>query len=782
MNAFFAALGRGVVRFRYLVVVIWILGTVVATASLPSLGSEVNNNNSAFLPNSAPSNQAADLAKPLLGSSSNSEVPVIAATTGSSLTAADQAAIARAKTQLAQVPTVISVTFLGQSADSRAVQLLVVSSVSNFDQSGGTTLINRLQSALAQSGFPSDLKVHLAGALATDVANQKQSQKQGNLVQSLSILFILVLLLLIFRALLAPFITLIPAVIVLLLSSALIGALGSAGLQISSVTQVLLIVLILGAGTDYGLFLVFRVREEIYRGRDPKDAVAVAVLRVGESISASAGTVIVALLSLFFATFGIYHDLGAPLAIGIAVMLLAGLTLVPALLAIFGRAVFWPTKVVKREASQGLWGRAAGRLVRKPALTLVIGVVIFGGLALAVTGFKPGGFGGQLTAPSGSNAALGNASLAAHFPQSSGNPTNVIMKFPTSVWQDPAPLVTATNGLQHTGSFKTLAGPLDPSGTALTPSQLTELHQQLGPPGALPTTPPAGSSVSLSAYNAYRATSRFISANGQIVQWEAGLTAGDPSSTSALHAVPTIRTQVTQVAHEAGATASGIAGEAPGLYDVSTVSDGDLRHIVPIAVLAIGIVLALVLRSLVAPLYLIASVVLSYLASLGLAVIAFITIGGQGGITFLLPFLMFIFLLALGEDYNILVMSRIREEAAHRPLREAVVTAVGATGPTVTSAGLVLAGTFAVLAIVGGSGSGGSQLQEIGFGLAVGILLDTFVVRTVLVPSTVALLGRWNWWPSSMGRRHPDEPTDAAPTVGSPDEVGDPATVAPSAR
>jgi RND superfamily putative drug exporter len=274
---------------------------------------------------------------------------------------------------------------------------------------------------------------------------------------------------------------------------------------------------------------------------------------------------------------------------------------------------------------------------------------------------------------------------------------------------------------------------------------------------------PPGSAIPAPTYNAYRATARFISADGRVVQWEAGLKAGDPSSTNALNAVPAIRTEVAHVAHAAGATANGVAGEAPGLYDVSSVSDGDILRIVPIAVLAIGIVLALVLRSLIAPLYLIASVVLSYLASLGIAVIAFIYVGGEGGITFLLPFLMFIFLLALGEDYNILVMTRIREEAAHRPLREAVVRAVGATGPTVTSAGLVLAGTFAVLALAGGSGSGGSQVRAIGVGLAVGILLDTFVVRTVLVPSTVALLGRWNWWPSAMGRRHHDEPTDAPP-------------------
>jgi RND superfamily putative drug exporter len=144
-------------------------------------------------------------------------------------------------------------------------------------------------------------------------------------------------------------------------------------------------------------------------------------------------------------------------------------------------------------------------------------------------------------------------------------------------------------------------------------------------------------------------------------------------------------------------------------------------------------------------------VALSYFAALGLAVLVFIEIGHGSGITFILPFLLFIFLLALGEDYNILVMTRIREEAHRYSLREAVSRAVGVTGTTVTSAGLVLAGTFAVFAIFGASGSGGSMIREVGFGLAAGVLMDTFVVRTVLVPCTAVLLGRWNWWPSRLG-------------------------------
>ena len=138
----------------------------------------------------------------------------------------------------------------------------------------------------------------------------------------------------------------------------------------------------------------------------------------------------------------------------------------------------------------------------------------------------------------------------------------------------------------------------------------------------------------------------------------------------------------------------------------------------------------------------------------------FIKLGGDKGIVFFLPFLMFIFLLALGEDYNILVMTRIREEAHRLPLREAVTKAIGVTGTTVTSAGLVLAGTFVVFGLVAGGGSGGSQFRDIAFGLALGILMDTFLVRTLLVPSTVVLLGRWNWWPSRVTM---DRPPSAGP-------------------
>ena len=233
-----------------------------------------------------------------------------------------------------------------------------------------------------------------------------------------------------------------------------------------------------------------------------------------------------------------------------------------------------------------------------------------------------------------------------------------------------------------------------------------------------------------------------------------------------MNAVPAIRAETTAVARSIGAADSAVGGEAPALYDISSISNSDLKHIIPIAILVIGLLLALVLRSLVAPLYLIASVGISYLAALGLSVLIFIKLGGSGGLVFFMPFLMFIFLLALGEDYNILVMTRIREEAHKLPLREAVARALERDRHH-GDVGRAGAGRH-----VPGAGRGrpaaaraASQIRDIGLGLALGILMDTFLVRTLLVPSTVVLLGRWNWWPSRLTVDEPDVPAAPPPAL-----------------
>jgi putative drug exporter of the RND superfamily len=751
IHAIFGGIGAFSVKFRWVVIAAWVIAAIAIPRFLPSLNSVTQGNNSAFLPASAPSEQAAQLAAPF-GTTNLVPVQVVAAVDQGTLTTAETAWLATLQHDLTTVPTVVSVRDLGRSADQQAEQLQVLSDVSQASQPDQTTLVNNIRHQITKAAPPAGLQVHLAGQIAINVDQQTKSGSTGNQVEFVSVIFILILLLLIFRALLAPLVTLIPAFFAVAIAGPLVGEAAHAGLKVSVIAQLLLIVLVLGAGTDYGLFLVFRVRENLREGAEPKEAVRAAVARVGETITFSALTVIVALLSLLFATFQIYSELGIPLAIGIGTMLLAGLTLLPALLAVFGRAVFWPSKTRAGTGNIGLWGRVATRIVRRPALTLTIGVVAMGLLAIGVASYQPGGFGGAITAPAGSDSAAGQALLAKHFPTSSANPTNLIYKLSQPVWNDPAPIETATSQLAASGLFTGVTGPLNPAGVTLTATQFQALHAALGNPAALPAVPPANSTIPVQAYEAYRATAQYVSPDGETIQFETGLKAGDPSTTAAMNAVPAVRAEAATVAKTLGATAYGVGGEAPAFYDISQISDSDLATVVPIAIIVIGLLLCLVMRSLVAPLYLIASVALSFFAALGLSVFLFIKLGGDSGLTFILPFLMFIFLLALGEDYNILVMSRIREEAHHLPLREAVSRAVGATGTTVTSAGLVLAGTFSVFAVVGGRQSGGSQIVDVGVGLALGVLMDTFVVRTILVPCTVLLLGRWNWWPSRMSR------------------------------
>ncbi len=822
VDAIYRAIGRFGVRYRWLVLLAWIVVAVAASTQLPSLASVTQGNNQKFLPASAPSSKAATLASPF-GTADRQPIPVVAATSnGTRLTAADIAALTALQGRLVKVADVTKVIDAGESPDGQAVQLVALASVTGSGSpSYATNLIGGLRAAIASARLPSGLQAHLAGDLAVQVDQQKASGSTGNKVQYLSVLFVVLLLLLIFRSLSLAITTVLPPALSVVIAGPLVAEAARHGLQVSPIAQLLLIVLVIGAGTDYGLFLVFRVREELRRqqhdtggvrfpgsqglassvARDllqprppARQAIVESVTRVGESISASAATVIAAMLTLLLASFSFYSDLAWPFAIAVAVILLAGLTLLPALLSIrlsllavkrsLFQAIFGKPKLlrwsIQGSGRTGTWGRVAGRIVQVPGPTLLAGVVVFGGLAFAVLGYTAGGFGGSTTPPAGSDSAAGTALLAKHFPQSAANPTSLIFKFREPVWKDPAPVAKATAELRASGLFTQVTGPLSPvGGVTLTPAQYRGLYGALGPANALPPTPRPGAllggRIPAEAYQLYRATANYISPDGHTVQFSTGLKAGDPGGTAALDAVPAIRAATSRVAASVGATASGVGGEAPALYDISTISNNDLKHIIPIAILAIGILLALVLRSLVAPLYLIASVGVSYLAALGLSVIVFIKIGGSGGLVFFMPFLMFIFLLALGEDYNILVMTRIREEAHRMPLRQAVARAIGVTGSTVTSAGLVLAGSFIVLTIAAGSGSGASQIRDIGIGLALGILMDTFLVRTLLVPSTVVLLGKWNWWPS---RLHMDQPAEIA-DADSTERPGETAGVAP---
>jgi putative drug exporter of the RND superfamily len=747
VGGIFAAIGRAAVRYRWAVLGAWAAGTVLAMLLLPSLSSVTQGDNSSFLPASAPSEQAQTLAAPLQGAASLTAVTVVVASP-SVLTSADEAAAAAMAGRLARVAHVVSVRDAGVSADGAAIQFSVLASLTQnvgAAPAQQAALCASLRAVLKSGALPAGLMAHLAGPVATRVDNNAATGSSGAKVQWVSIIFVVGLLVAVFRSVLAPFVAVLPAVLVVLVASRLTAVVAlHGGLAVSQIASLLLIVLVLGAGTDYALFLMFRVRELMRSGLACHEAITEAVARVGETITFSAGVLIAALGSLAFATFGLYSGLAAPLSIGIGLMLLAGLTLLPALLAIIGPVAFWPAPVRPGSGRLGWWGQVCVRIVRRPVAVLGCGLVVFGALAIAAGGYVAAGFGGPVTAPADSDSAAGDALLAAHFPATAVNPTLIVLRLRAPVWAVAGSVAAAEASLRADPLFTAVTGPLDPNGTVLSASEYATLYRQYGAPRA-------ASGAGSAAVRAYLASGSYVSADGRTVAFATVLAAGNATTTAAARVVPLVRAAALRAASLTGASAYGVDGQPAFTYDIAQLSDNDLRTVIPIAIAVIAVLLALVLRSLIAPLYLIASVVLSYFSALGLTVLVFIRAFGQNGMTFILPFLLFVFLLALGEDYNILVMTRIREEAAHLPLREAVSRALAVTGTTVSSAGLVLALTFGVLAVVGSGSAGAANVQtilDVGVGLALGVLMDTFLVRTLLVPSAVILIGRWNWWPS----------------------------------
>ncbi len=724
--------------------------TVMAVVFLPTLGDVVHNDSTTFLPPASPSLVAARLASPFIHEGIQTGI-LVAVDRGGRIGPDDEDALQHLEAVIRRVPDVNGISQGAQSANGQAATAVVQFSAATAGGGAtGTAVVAAVRHLMALD-TPAGVHTYLTGSLPILVDQQHAANHTEDDAAILSVLLILVVLAVAFRAALGPIVALAPAALALMLAEPLIAESTHLGVQISSLLELLLTALVLGAGTDYGLFILFRFRENLGRGVTVETAIVEAMSRVGGAVGLSALTVVVALFSLIIAQFGLYRGVGPGLALGVIIVLAVEVTLLPALLSLVGQAAFWPSHAGVHWSEPGAWGRVAARVCGRPVAALVAGSVAFAALSLVVVAYAPSGFnpGGTIA---GSNSAAGATVLQRYFGITSDSPTDVVMRFATSVWAHPGRVAQAELELYHTHKFSNLVGSVNPNGSFQDPDRLASLEARLGPPQGAPPVRPPGVNVSPSAYAAYLSTAQFISRDGRTVLISTTLRAGAAGSTGALQAIPKVRSLVAGVAADVGAVANGVTGEAAGAADVSAVSGRDVVHVVPVVLLLLTLLLAFGLRSLVAPLYLVASVALSYLASLGLAILIFQLVGGAPGVNFALPFFLFVFVMALGEDYNILVMGRIREEAINHPPREAVRRAILATGGTITAAGLVLAGTFGVLAVVTSG-----QIRQIGAGLALGILLDTFVVRTLLVPSTAVLLGRLNWWPSPLWRLQPDE-------------------------
>ena len=499
---------------------------------------------------------------------------------------------------------------------------------------------------------------------------------------------VLILLLVVYRA---PLLAALP---LLTVAAAYLVAIGISYLLIEAgwiVVNIegtfLLLVLVFGAGTDYSLLLVHRYREELGAGTDAPLALPTALRETAPALAASAGTVIAAMLVLLVADLQSTHWLGPILAIGIATMLAAAFTLLPALLSLLGERAFWQPgqtqgaflSLSENKAPQSRWDRVADLVRRRSrALIAVVSALL---VLLALGNFTDHGtigFGQGETKPT--NSSRGTEALEEHFPAGLGSPLTAVVGTER--------LAATTKALEELHAVQ-LALPVPPTGELDKAVVLLIMH-------------------------------------------------GDPYSSDAADMVDEIRDRLHEI--EPGGLLGGIPAEN---FDIEQTNERDTKLIVPLVLLVVGLILAALLRALIAPLYLIVTVVASFAATLGLVTFAFAGVGGEG-IAFNLVLMAFLFLVALGVDYNIFLMTRAREEAAARGTREGTLVALVNTGGVVTGAGLILAGTFATLCLLPLE-----ELIQIGATVAIGVLLDTFVVRALLIPAITYRLGERAWWPSS---------------------------------
>jgi putative drug exporter of the RND superfamily len=673
-------------RTKYVVLVFWVI-VIGLTGSLAGklMGAE-KNDASAYLPASAESTQELNLQSKFVVKNLNPAVVVY--TRPSGLTPADLRKAAADARRFAALPQVHGrVTGPIPSADRQAMQTIVGSSLGfNSDIEG---FINNLK-ATAARGDPG-LTVHIAGPAASAADQVKIFKGIDSTLLYATLAVIIVLLLLTYRSPILWILPIISAGVSLTVAQAVIYLLTQHGLVVNGQSGGILVVLVLGASTDYALLLIARYREELRRHEDRHEAMAIALRRAGPAIIASAGTVIAGMLCLLVAESADISGLGPVAAIGIAVGLLAMITLLPALLVIVGRWVFWPVRPRYGSAeptTRGFWAGVGRRLAIHPRAVWVTTAVLLACAWLGLIGFK---IGSLTTAQSfrGTPASVAAEQVVAqHFPGGAGEPVAVI-------------------------------------GNAAAASQMR---------------------AALDRTDGIAAISRPAVKDGLV--FLQGTLASKPDSAAAAATVDRVRAAVHAIP---GANAK-VGGGTAINSDVERYATNDRNLIIPLVLVVVMIILGLLLRSVVAALLLIGTVVLSFGAALGLSALVFRHVFGFAGADTAMPLFVFVFLVALGIDYNIFLMTRVREESKHSGTRMGAITGLGATGGVITSAGLILAGTFATLGTLPLV-----ILTEIGFTVAIGVLIDTIIVRSVLVTALTLDVGRHMWWPSRLSRPSPVE-------------------------
>lgn len=695
-----------------LLIIAWLAAASFGGPLFGKVDEVSSNDRTAYLPSSADATRVQQLLPEFAGSDAIPAIVVMTSETGIDDVA--KAGIDAAVAALKDVPGVADgISPALPSDDGEAVQAFVPirSDADLADAVAG------IRSAL-QHAVPAGVTVFVTGPAGFSADLVAGFKGIDGLLLGVALAAVLVILVLVYRSLLLPVVVLATSMFALCTALLVVWWLAKGGvLLLSGQTQGILFILVIGAATDYALLFVSRFREELRRTDDRGRAVLRAWKGSVEPIAASGGTVIAGLLCLLLSDLKSNSALGPVAAIGIVFAMLAALTLLPALLFVFGRAAFWPRRPVFDPAAAahhgvpatGVWARVATAVRRRPrtlwiATTLVLAIGAAGVVQLNASGVA------QSELVLGSSPARdGQAALSAHFPGGSGSPVDVVVA--EDRLDAAAAILRADTGIAAVA----VRSADSPSGTA----QVTaDGIVAVGPPG----TPPPDPTV----------------VDGRVMLQATLTTAAD--STAAEDTVRRLRTQLDGMdALVGGVTATAIDTDDASLHDRALI--------IPVILLVIMLILMALLRSVLAPVLLILTTVLSFGTAMGVSALVFDGIFHFPGADPAVPLYGFVFLVALGIDYNIFLMTRVREESRRHGTREGVLRGLSITGGVITSAGLVLAATFAALSVIPIL-----FLVQLAFIVAFGVLLDTFLVRSVLVPALAYDLGRAIWWPSKLSR------------------------------
>ena len=668
-------------RGKWAVLVLWVVVLAVAGPVGGKLSTVVKNDQSSYLPGDAESTKVLNAVSSF---PSGRTLPgIVIGYRAGGITPADLAALQGMAGAIdAQVSALRDrVSGPVPSKDGTAA-LLVVPLKGGLDGPEVVDAIKTVRS-IAATG-PPGLTVNVGGiaGITADEINAFGGIDSTLLIATLVI--VIVILLATYRSPVLWMVPLVSVGIAYTVAQAVIYELAAhAGLLVSGESQGILTVLIFGAGTDYALLLVARYREELTRHDDKHEAMATALHRALPAVVASASTVTLGLLCLFVSSLNSDRGLGPVGAIAVVCTFAVLVTVLPALLTLFGRRLFWPFQPhagSERDPLGGRWGRI-GQWVARHSRRVWVGttaaLVILGLFTLTL---KTGITNDQAfrTPP---DSVTADALIAEHFPAGVSNPAQII-----------ASEVAAESVLQAARAT----------------------------PGV------ASATVAETA--------------GGLVRVDATLNA-ENGTQPAFDTIDALRSNV----HAISGAGAIVGGESAIELDVDNAAIHDREIVMPLILVVVFLVLALLLRALLAPLLLVASVVVSYLAALGASALLFNHVFNFAGIDQTLPLLGFVFLVALGVDYNIFLMSRVREEAGTHGTRRGVLVGVATTGGVITSAGIVLAATFSALGLLPLV-----FVTEIGVLVAVGVLIDTLIVRSILVPALVVDIGRRVWWPNHL--------------------------------